>query len=448
METYDYLVIGAGSGGMASARRAARHGAKVALVERGRLGGTCVNVGCVPKKVMWNAAECAEWLKDAADYGFEVTPPRVDWAVLKRARDQYVQRLNGIYERNVELDGVRLFRGEARFVAPGLVQVGDEQLAARAVLIATGGRPSVPNVPGAELGLTSDGFFELESRPDRVAVVGAGYIAVEIAGVLTALRSDVTLFLRGGRLLAGFDELLSTTLASEMSASGVSLMSAHELSSVARAEDGSLSVKSLHGKHHSGFDALIWATGRVPNTEGLGLDTSGVQLNARGEIEVDDFQNTSVEGIYAVGDVTGRKQLTPVAVAAGRRLADRLFGGKPDAKLDYQDIPTVVFSHPPIATVGLTEAQARDLHGDDVRIYISRFTNMRFGLTERKPKTAMKLVCVGPQEKVVGVHTIGTGSDELLQGFAVAVKLGATKADFDRTVAVHPTAAEELVLMT
>jgi glutathione reductase (NADPH) len=448
LETYDYLVIGAGSGGMASARRAARHGAKVALVERGRLGGTCVNVGCVPKKLMWNAAECAEWLKDASDYGFEVQRPKVDWAALKRARDQYVARLNGIYERNVELDGVRLFRGEAKFAGPGLVRVGDEQLSAHHILIATGGRPNVPNVPGAELGLTSDGFFALESRPDRVAVVGAGYIAVEIAGVFNALRSDVTLFVRGGRLLAGFDEMLATTLASEMSAAGVSLMSSHELCAVTRAEDGTLSVESHHGKRHSGFDALVWATGRVPNCEGLALDTVAVKRNERSEIEVDDFQNTSAEGIYAVGDVTGRKQLTPVAIAAGRRLADRLFGGKPDAKLDYENVPSVVFSHPPIGTVGLTESEARELYGDDVKIYTTRFTNMRFGFTERKPKTAMKLVCVGPQEKVVGVHTIGTGSDELLQGFAVAVKLGATKADFDRTVAVHPTASEELVLLT
>jgi glutathione reductase (NADPH) len=448
LETYDYLVIGAGSGGLASARRAARYGAKVALVERGRLGGTCVNAGCVPKKIMWNAAECAEWLKDAADYGFPVTTPTVDWTVLKRARDAYIQRLNEMYARSVQLDGVRLVQGEGRFIGPGLVRVGEEQLSARAVLIATGGRPNVPNVPGAELGITSDGFFALEARPDRVAVVGAGYIAVEVAGVFSALRSDVTLFLRGGRLLAGFDELLSTTLASEMSASGVSLMSAHELCSVARSADGSLSVESHHGKQHIGFDALIWATGRVPNSDGLELDNAGVKRNARGEILVDDFQNTSAEGIYAVGDVTGRKQLTPVAIAAGRHLADRLFGGKPDARLDYENIPSVVFSHPPIGTVGLTEVEARELYGDQVKVYTSRFTNMRFGITERKPKTAMKLVCVGPHEKVVGLHAIGTGSDELLQGFAVAMKLGATKADFDRTVAVHPTAAEELVLLT
>jgi len=446
LETFDYLVIGAGSGGLASARRAARYGAKVAIVERGRLGGTCVNVGCVPKKVMWNAAECAEWLHDAPSYGFDVTAPKVDWAKLKHARDEYVSRLNAIYRRNLELDGVRVFQGEGRFRGQG-VEVAGQQLSAGAVLVATGSRPAVPDVPGAELGLTSDGFFELEQRPERVAIVGGGYIAVELAGVFAALASDVTLFLRGDRLLSGFDEILSSTLATEMSSAGISLMSSHELISVTRVDDGSLTVEAQHGKRHSGFDALFWATGRRANTDGLGLDEAKVERGPRGDIVVDAFQATSAAGIYAVGDVTGRKQLTPVAIAAGRRLADRLFGGKPDARLDYENIPSVVFSHPPIGTVGLTEAEARELYGDDVNVYSTRFTNMRFGITQRKPKTAMKLVCVGPQEKVVGVHCIGAGSDELLQGFAVALKLGATKADFDRTVAIHPTAAEELVTL-
>jgi glutathione reductase (NADPH) len=433
---------------LASARRAARHGAKVALVERGRLGGTCVNVGCVPKKLMWNAAECAEWLEDAADYGFETATVKLDWAKLKRARDGYVERLNGIYARNLQLDRVELLQGHARFVAPGELSVGTRQVSAKAILVATGGRPYVPSVPGAELGLSSDGFFGLEARPERVAVVGGGYIAVELAGVFGALGSDVTLFLRGQRLLTGFDEILSSTLASEMAASGISLMSAHELQSLVRESDGTLSAVAAHGKKHTGFDALIWATGRIPNSDDLGLETAGVRLGARGEVLVDDVQATNVPGVFAVGDVTGRKQLTPVAIAAGRHLSDRLFGGKPDARLDYDGIPTVVFSHPPIGTVGLTETEARDLYGDDVKVYSTRFTNMRFGVTQRKPKTAMKLVCVGPQEKVVGLHSIGAGSDELLQGFAVAMKLGATKADFDRTVAIHPTAAEELVTLT
>jgi glutathione reductase (NADPH) len=447
MENYDYLVIGGGSGGLASARRAARYGAKVALVADGPLGGTCVNAGCVPKKVMWNAAECAEWLKDAADYGFEIEAPSVDWPKLKQARDTYIARLNAMYVRNLELDSIELVRGRARLVAAGEARVEGRELGAKAVLIATGGRPSIPALPGAELGLTSDDFFELTTRPERVAIVGAGYIAVELAGVMAALRSDVTLFLRGERLLSGFDDLVSSTLATEMTASGINLMSAQQLRAVTRAADGTLTLVAAHDLVHGGFDALIWATGRVPSTADLGLESAGVALGPRGEIEVDPLQNTNVPGVYALGDVTGKRQLTPVAIAAGRHLADRLFGGKPEAKLDYENVPSVVFSHPPVGTVGLTEAEARELYGVEVKVYTTRFTNMRFAVTARKPTTAMKLVCAGATEKVVGLHTIGVGSDELLQGFAVAIKLGATKADFDRTVAIHPTAAEELVTL-
>jgi glutathione reductase (NADPH) len=397
---------------------------------------------------MYNAAECAEWLADAGAYGFTFDAPRFEWQALKRARDAYVSRLTEVYARNLELDGVDLVRGRARFVAQGVVDVDGRRLEAKAVLIATGGRPALPTLPGAELGLTSDGFFELEQLPARVAIVGGGYIAVELAGILSVLGSDVTLFLRGKQLLSGFDEMLSTTLASEMTAAGISLLAAHELSGVERDADGSLTVLAQHGRRHTGFDALIWATGRLPNTDELGLDRVGVACGERREVLVDEYQSTNVEGVFAIGDVTAKRQLTPVAIAAGRRLADRLFGGQADAHLDYRDIPSVVFSHPPIGTVGLTEAEARELYGEEVKVYSTRFTNMRFGITERKPKTAMKLVCIGAREQVVGLHSIGAGSDELLQGFAVALKLGATKADFDRTVAIHPTAAEELVTMT
>jgi glutathione reductase (NADPH) len=448
LETFDYVVLGAGSGGLASARRAVRHGAKVAIVSLGPLGGTCVNCGCVPKKILWNAAECAEWLSDASDYGFEAPTAKLDWAKLKSARDAYVERLRQVYARSLELDAITLLRGRARFIERGVVEVGERKLSAKAILVATGARPSVPAVQGAELGLTSDDFFELEAQPGRVAIVGAGYIAVELACVLAALGSDVTLVLRGERLLSGFDEMLSASLASEMTDSGINLLASHELESVAREADGSLTIMAQHARKHSGFDAVIWATGRSPNADDLGLELVGVERGQRGEIRVDQLQATSAEGVFAVGDVTGQRQLTPVAIAAGRKLADRLFGGQPEARLDYTGIPSVVFSHPPIGTVGLTEAEARELYADEVKVYTTRFTNMRFGVTTRKPKTAMKLVCVGPAQKVVGLHTIGAGSDELLQGFAVALKLGATKADFDRTVAIHPTAAEELVTMT
>jgi glutathione reductase (NADPH) len=448
LEHFDYLVIGAGSGGLASARRAARYGAKVAIVAWGPLGGTCVNSGCVPKKILWNAAECAEWLHDGADYGFDAPLARFDWLKLKRARDAYLERLRATYARNLDLDGITLIQGKARFASADVVQVGERKLGAKAILIATGARPRVPKIPGAELGITSDGFFELEAQPARVAIVGAGYIAVELAGVLAALGSDVTLLLRGERLLSGFDELLSATLASEMSEAKINLMTGRELESVSRASDGTLTIAEPRAQKHTGFDTLIWATGRVPNTNDLEVERTGVARGELGEVRVDELQATNVDGIYAVGDVTAKRQLTPVAIAAGRTLADRLFGGQPSARLDYESIPSVVFSHPPIGSVGLTEVEARELYADEVKVYTTRFTNMRFSVTSRKPKTAMKLVCVGPTQKVVGLHSIGAGSDELLQGFAVAMRLGATKADFDRTVAIHPTAAEELVTMT
>ncbi|MBI3203459.1 MAG: glutathione-disulfide reductase [Myxococcales bacterium] len=447
MPTWDYLVIGGGSGGIASARRAAQHGARVALVEAGRLGGTCVNLGCVPKKIMWNAATIAETLGDAEGYGFDVDPAGFDWGKMKAGRDAYVERLNGIYARNLEGSRVTAIRGSAAFVGPREVEVDGDRHQAEHVLIATGGRPRVPAVPGAELGITSDGFFALARQPKRVAIVGAGYIAVEIAGVLSSLGSEVTLLLRHQELLRRFDVALRETLMTEMAAHGINVMSCIHLARVERAADGSLELCGSTGEKLSGVDALIWAIGRDPNTERLGLAAAGVSTDDGGHVQVDEWQNTSAAGVYAVGDVTGKWPLTPVAIAAGRRLADRLFGGQPDARLDYDFIPSVVFSHPPIGTVGLTEDQARDRWGDAVKIHSSRFTNMYHALTARRTASVVKLVTVGPEQKVVGVHVIGIGADEMIQGFAVAVRMGATKADFDRTVAIHPTAAEELVTL-
>jgi glutathione reductase (NADPH) len=448
MDKVDYLVIGGGSGGLASARRAAAHGAKVALVEGRPLGGTCVNVGCVPKKVMFNAASIAEALHDARDYGFDVDVRGFDWAGVKRARDAYVARLNGIYARNLGVDGVEHVKGFARFVGSRVVDVGGRRLQGERVLVATGGRPRVPGIPGAELGLTSDGFFALEGRPERVAVVGAGYIAVEIAGIFRALGSEVTILLRREQLLRTFDAMLRETLMEEMSAAGVDILSCVDLERVERDEAGAIRLIGGGGHRRYGeFDGLIWAVGREPNTAGLGLEDAGVGLDGEGNVVVDEWQATSAERVYAVGDVTGKWQLTPVAIAAGRKLADRLFGGKADAKLDYVDIPTVVFSHPPIGAVGLTEEQAREQFGQSVKVYSTRFTNMYHALTTRKTATAMKVVTVGPHEKVVGIHVIGLGADEMIQGFAVALRMGATKADLDRTVAIHPTAAEELVTL-
>lgn len=448
MKRFNYLVIGGGSGGLASARRAAKHGAKVALVEGGRLGGTCVNVGCVPKKVMWNAASVADTLHHAGAYGFDVEQRGFDWAKIKEGRDAYIERLNGIYARNLDLDGIEVFRGFARFVDRTTVEVGDEKLTGDHILIATGGRPAIPDVPGAEeFGLTSDGFFELAEQPKHVAVVGAGYIAVELAGVFASLGSQVTLLIRKEQPIRTFDNILRTTLMESMLTHGISIETNTELASVERIDD-CLCLTTMDGRKLDGFDELIWATGRRPNTDHLGLEETGIEVDSLGHILADEFQNTNVEGLYALGDVAGRWLLTPVAIAAGRRLSDRLFGGQPDAKLEYIDIPSVIFSHPPIGTVGMTEDMAIEEFGDAVKCYTSRFTNMFYALSEEKPPTVMKIVTVGAQEKVVGIHVIGLGADEIIQGFAVAVRMGATKADLDRTIAIHPTAGEELVTMT
>jgi glutathione reductase (NADPH) len=447
MQTWDYLVIGAGSGGIASARRAAEHGARVAIIEAERLGGTCVNQGCVPKKIMFNAASIAAALGDAEGYGFDVDVAGFDWSKLKAGRDAYVERLNGIYARNLEGSRVTTIHGRGRFVAPREVEVAGERHAAEHVLIATGGRPRVPEVVGAELGITSDGFFALPARPARVAIVGAGYIAVELAGVLAALGSEVNLLLRHQELLRRFDITLRETLMHELTAHGINVLSCIHLARVERDGEGSLSLLGSMGERLSGIDALIWAIGRDPNSDGLGLDLAGVATDDAGHVQVDEWQDTSVQNVHAVGDVTGKWPLTPVAIAAGRLLADRLFGKVPGARLDYECIPSVVFSHPPIGTVGVTEDEARERWGDAVKVYSSRFTNMYHALTARRSASVVKLVTVGPDQKIVGVHVIGIGADEMIQGFAVAVRMGATKADFDRTVAIHPTAAEELVTL-
>ncbi|XP_055151857.1 glutathione reductase, mitochondrial isoform X4 [Symphalangus syndactylus] len=376
--SYDYLVIGGGSGGLASARRAAELGARAAVVESHKLGGTCVNVGCVPKKVMWNTAVHSEFMHDHADYGFTSCEGKFDWRVIKEKRDAYVSRLNTIYQNNLTKSHIEIIRGHAAFTSDPkpTIEVSGKKYTAPHILIATGGVPSTPHeseIPGANLGITSDGFFQLEELPSRSVIVGAGYIAVEIAGILSALGSKTSLMIR-------------------------------------------------HDK--------------------------GIQTDDKGHIIVDEFQNTNVKGIYAVGDVCGKALLTPVAIAAGRKLAHRLFEYKEDSKLDYNNIPTVVFSHPPIGTVGLTEDEAIHKYGkENVKTYSTSFTPMYHAVTKRKTKCVMKMVCANKEEKVVGIHMQGLGCDEMLQGFAVAVKMGATKADFDNTVAIHPTSSEELVTL-
>ncbi len=448
MTHFDFLVIGGGSGGIASARRAATFGAKVAIIENNRIGGTCVNVGCVPKKVMWTTSHIAEILNDAPDYGFNLTCNGFNWSTIKRSRDAYVARLNDIYHRNLDVSGVTEITGTGRFVDANTVAVNDVEYTAEHTLIATGGRPMVPDVEGAELGMDSDGFFKLEQQPEKVAIVGAGYIATEFAGVLNSLGSDVTMILRKDRLLREFDASLRETVMDEMQSAGVNILTQRQLKKIERETNETLCLTESNGETMGGFDCLIWAIGRQPLLEQLDLPQAGIEVDRRGFISTDAFQNTNVEGIYAVGDVAGRTALTPVAIAAGRRLADRLFDNQPDARLEYENIPSVVFSHPPLGTVGLTEDEACEQYGHDaVKVYQSRFINMYYAVTERKSPTVVKLVTVGSQEKIVGCHIVGDFADEIIQGFAVAVKMGATKKDFDNTVAIHPTAAEELVTL-
>ncbi len=446
-DNYDLVVVGGGSGGLACAQRAAEYGARALVVESGRLGGTCVNVGCVPKKVMWNAAQISHAIHDAHEYGFRVSPGELDWPALKRGRDAYVLRLNGIYERNLANRKVELARGWATLDGPSAVKIGPRRVTARHIVIATGGRPHVPPLPGAELGVTSDGFFELAEQPKRVAIVGSGYIAVELAGVFLALGSATTLAIRAEQVLRHFDSMLGDGLLKIMQDEGLQLASGAVPTALTAEPDGARWLHTADGRRLGPFDAVIWAIGRDPLSAGIGLAEAGVRCNAAGYIEVDRWQATSAPSVFAIGDVTGHAQLTPVAIAAGRRLSDRVFGGMTDRHLDYGNIPTVVFCHPPIGTVGLSEAEARAQYGDAVKIYHSGFVPMYHALTARKPRAEMKLVCVGPEQKIVGCHVIGAGADEMLQGFAVAVKMGATKRDFDDTVAIHPTSAEEFVTM-
>lgn len=447
MQAFDLIVVGGGSGGLATAQRAAEYGARVALFEPARLGGTCVNVGCVPKKVMWNAAEIARAIEAAPGYGFDVRVAGHDWAKLKKGRDAFVQRLNGIYARNLDRKGIATLRAAARFTGPKELAAGGETFRAEHVVVATGGFPKVPAVDGAGLGITSDGFFDLERLPKRVAVVGSGYIAAELGSAFRSLGSEVSVFVRYEGMFRTFDALVAQHLEKNLRAAGIEIVTGAVPSGVTRDGDG-LALHTADGRAFAGFSTVLWAIGREPSTRDLGLDRAGVAVDASGWIPVDKYQNTNVAGIYAVGDVTGRAELTPVAIAAGRRLADRVFGGQKDRHLRYDLLPTVVFSHPPIGTVGLPEHLARErFPGETIKVYQTEFVPMFYALLDMKPQTAMKLVCVGPDERIVGCHVVGPGADEMIQGFAVAVSMGARKRDFDDTIAIHPTSAEEMVTM-
>ncbi len=446
---FDYISIGAGSGGIASANRAARLGKKAAVIEAKHIGGTCVNVGCVPKKAMWYAGQIADALHYANDYGFKAPLQSFDWSTLVKNREAYIERIHAAYARGFASNDVTVINGFAKFVDKNTVDVDGVIYTADHITIATGGRPSRPSIEGAEHGIDSDGFFALTEQPEKVAVVGAGYIAVELAGVLHALGSESHLLVRKEKPLRGFDNMLSDTLVEQMAKHGPTLHTMSVPTRVEKHTDNTLTIHLDNGKTVGPVNTVIWAIGREPATDNINIESTGIKLDKRGFIPTDKFQNTDVAGIYAVGDNTGRAQLTPVAVAAGRRLCERLFNNKPNEHLDYSNIATVVFSHPVIGTVGMSEQEAIEEYGvDNVKVYNSQFTALYQAITEdyRDP-TRMKLVCIGKEEKIVGIHSIGFGSDELLQGFAVAMKMGATKADFDNTVAIHPTSAEEFVTM-
>jgi len=444
--SHDLIVLGAGSGGLATAIRAAHHGARVVLLDPGELGGTCVHRGCVPKKASWFAAQLAQAQQLAIDFGFASQPGPLDWEHFCGLRQRYVDAVDQRYATKLLEAGVELRRQAGRFVATDTIELTDgSRLQAAQIVIATGARPRRLELPGFQLGMVSDDMFALRVLPRRIAIVGGGYVAVEFAGLLRALGTEVDV-LAHERLLQGFDAELVQALQGQMAAQGIRFSFHSAIQAAHRTADGIMlddARKSAHGP----YDALLWAVGRVPNTEALGLGAVGVRIDEHGHVGVDDSHNTNIAGIYAVGDVTEQKALTPVAVAGGRRLADRLFGGQPDAQLDYRNIPSVVFADPPLGMVGLTEEQAREEHGDQVTVHSRRFTPMQWALAGRHDKSLMKLVCVGTEERVVGIHALGLGVDEMLQGFAVALKLGLRKRDLDATVAIHPTSAEELLLM-
>lgn len=444
-ERFDLAVLGGGSGGLAAAQQAARLGAKVAMFEPGRLGGTCVHVGCVPKKAMWLAADLAHQIELARGFGFDVSAGALDWPAFVARRQAYIDRAENGYRQRLADLGIRVIPERAWLDTDGRVCSRAVQLHARHRLIATGGRPARLDLPGFALGAVSDDVFGLTALPRRIAIVGGGYIAVEMAGLLHGLGAEVSVLVRGDLVLGHFDSELSEVLTESMRTQGITVHARTEVLALERTGDGTLCIQASNGQRLRA-DWLLWALGRTPNSDGIGLETLGVATDQRGHVVIDAGQATSVPGVYAVGDVGTQPALTPVAIAAGRRLAERLFGDGSAPPLDESLVPTVVFAQPPVGTCGLTEAQARERYGETVRVHHAQFRPMREALADRSQVMFIKLVCVGQDERVVGLHLFGPNADEILQGFAVAMRLGARRRDFNDTVAIHPTSAEEVVL--
>lgn len=441
---FDYFVIGAGSGGVRSARIAAGYGAKVGIAEKSKLGGTCVNLGCVPKKIMSNAAQYGAHFKDAKGFGWSQAEPSFDWKTLMLRKDQRIAAINDGFQETLDKAGVEIISGTAKFIDAHTIDIDSQKITADKILIATGGTPKTIDVPGKEFAISSDEFFHLPEQPKRAVIVGGGYVAVEFAGILSGLGTHVTLLYYKDLFLREFDTDIAEMLAAQMRKKGIDLCFNCNISEILNSAQGKI-VRTTQG-HEIACDAVIAAIGRTPNLENLNIAAAGVKTDKDGFIVINDQYQTSAPHIYALGDVTDTWHLTPVAIAEGHVLADQLFGKQPERNVNYDNLASVIFSHPPIGTIGLSEKDARQ-RGLDVRIFKTTFTPPRFRMAERNEQTMMKLVVEKSSDRVIGCHVIGLDADEIIQGFAVAMNAGATKADFDRTIAVHPTSAEEMVLM-
>lgn len=448
LNQFDLLVIGAGSGGLAAASQAAKYGKSVALVDDGPLGGTCVNVGCIPKKIMWYAGQLAEQRQLESGYGFQHTPTIFNFTTLVTQRNHYIKSLHQHYLGRLEKNNIQFIHGKAVFLDPTTVSIQNQHYTAKHIIIATGCAPRKPDIPGIEFAIDSDQFFALTTQPKKIAIIGAGYIAVELASILQQLGSNVKLLMRKDYPLRQFDAFLSNSLMSIMHAQGIELLPRHEVEKIIDADKNQLELHCKNQKTISSIDTVLFAIGRYPRTKDLNLAVAGVNTDDAGFIITDTWETTNVRHIYAVGDVTGKKLLTPVAVAAGRQLAHRLFGDQPDAHLDYDTIPTVIFTHPPIGSVGLSEEAAREKYGlGQINIYETQFNSLFYALSDFKVSSKMKLITEKKSGIILGCHLIDPHADEMLQGFSVAIKMGATIENFAQTMAIHPTHAEELILM-